>query len=272
MTWVSEIDPAERIIGDGTRLTLGERPREGWESRDYKAEPLGYYAPPLGASERIDRAEFYDRAQQLERNRTRLSDFASPRMAVLNQGRTNYCWIAAVVFGAELTRIRQGSDHVRLSPASGGAKIKNFRNVGGWCDQAAKFMESRGIVPAELWPQNEINRRYDTDQAWDEAKRYQLTEWNELRPKNLDDLFSCLLRGLACPAGFSWWRHAVCLVDVVVFDKPRDTSDRELLRCFGVRFANSWGKSYGAQGYGILKGKKQLADGQLCIRSMRVTA
>lgn len=272
MIWKSHIDPAERVIGDETRLTLGERPRIGYEGRNYEKQPLGSYAPPLGVSNRIERGEWYDRAQELERNRTRLSDFAEPRTAVFQQGRTNYCWANAVVFAAELARVRQGSDSVRLSPASAAAKIKNFRNSGGWCDQAAKFMADEGVVPATVWPVNEISRRYDTPEAWQHAKRYKITEWNELRPKNLDDLFSCLLRGLACPAGFLWWRHAVCLVDVVVFDRPRDTSDREVLRCFGVRFANSWGKSYGRRGYGILKGSKQLADGQLCIRSMRVTA
>mgnify|MGYP003305974115 CR=1 FL=1 len=81
---------------------------------------------------------------------------------------------------------------------------------------------------------------------------------------------TCLLQGLPVPVGFIWWRHLVCAMDVVVFHEPRNSTDREMLRCFGIRIANSWGTGWGDRGYGILKGKRQLADGQLVIRSMRL--
>jgi len=274
MTWSSDIPSSEPVIGD--EIGAPDTPSglsTGYEARDYSAYPGGYYAPMYEADNLVPREEWYERAMSLEREEYRLSDFAKRRgLEVKNQNGTNYCWINAVAFACELKRMLQGQEHKELSPASGGSIIKKFRNNGGWGDQAAEFIQQHGLVPESLWPPNAIDRKYDTDQAWQAADRYTIDEWNELRPRNLDDLYSCILRGMPVPVGYNWWRHLVCAVDVVVFRKPSGTSDREMLRCFGIRIANNWGTSWGDRGYGILKGSKQLADGQLVIRSMRVTS
>jgi len=274
MTWSSDIPSSEPVIGDeiGTPDTPSGL-STGYEARDYSAFPGGYYAPMYEADNLVPRDEWYERAMSLEREEYRLSDFARRRgLEVKNQNGTNYCWINGVTFACELKRMLQGQEHKELSPASGGSIIKKFRNNGGWGDQAAEFIQQHGLVPESLWPPNAIDRNYDTDQAWQAADRYTIDEWNELRPRSMDDLYSCLLRGMPVPVGYNWWRHLVCAVDVVVFRKPNGTSDREMLRCFGIRIANSWGTSWGDRGYGILKGSKQLADGQLVIRSMRLTS
>ena len=274
MTWASHIPSSEPVIGDeiGTPDTPSGL-STGYEARDYSAYPGGYYAPMYEADNLVPRDEWYERAMSLEREEYRLSDFAKRRsLEVKNQNGTNYCWINGVTFACELQRMLQGQEHKELSPASGGSIIKKFKNNGGWGDQAAEFIQQHGLVPESLWPPNAIDRKYDTDQAWAAADRYTIDQWNELRPRSMDDLYSCLLRGMPVPVGYNWWRHLVCAVDVVVFRKPNGTSDREMLRCFGIRIANSWGTSWGDRGYGILKGSKQLADGQLVIRSMRITS
>ena len=272
MSWISTIPSSEPIIdehNDAPNAPSGLA--TGWQPRNYFDNPSGFYAPLIDAENLIPRDQWYDRAKKLEQEKYRLSDFARRYVKVKHQGSTNYCWINGVVFACEVMRATQGQRAVELSPASGGSLIKDFRNTGGWGDQAAEFIQQNGLVPADRWPSNAIDRKYNKPQSWEIAERYAIAEWNELRCRNMDDLFTCLLQGLPVPVGYIWWRHLVCAMDVVVFHEPRATTDREMLRCFGIRIANSWGTGWGDRGYGILKGKKQLADGQLVIRSMRLS-
>ena len=271
VSWSSYIPSSEPVIDDDVDAPVPSGLSTGYESRDYEQHPSGFYAP-LMADKLIPREEWYDRARNLEREEYRTSDYAKRHgLQVKNQNGTNYCWINGVTFACEFMRLAQRQESVQLSPASGGSLIKKFRNNGGWGDQAAEFIQQHGLVPESQWPPNAIDRKYDTNDAWDTAQRYVIEEWNELRPRSLDDLYTCLFRGMPVPVGYNWWRHLVCATDVVVFKKPSGTSDREMLRCFGIRIANSWGTSWGDRGYGILRGTKQLADGQLVIRSMRLT-
>ena len=248
----------------------------GYQSRDYDREPLGTYAAPMSSAMLIPREEMYDRAVELEKTQTRLSDFAL-RYGVRrkDQNGTNYCWINAPTWACELMTVLQGQEYVPLSPASGGAKIKNFRNQGGWGDQACDWISKHGLVPVSMWPANAISRQYDKDEAWTVADRYVLTEWEEMPPDNLDYALSCYLRKIPVPIGLSWWRHLVCGCDVVVNRKPKANaqgkiSDAELRSAFSTRIANSWKESWGDRGFGILAGSRQVADGQCAVRSMRL--
>lgn len=246
---------------------------KGYQQRDYEKIPFESYAPGVGDDWLIPREEWYDRAMELEKNKARVSDVIKDYgWRVLDQNGTNYCWINGVAAACEMVRCMQGHSYVRLSPASGGSLIKSFRNVGGWGDQAAEFIAEKGLVPAEFWPQNKIDRQYNTPENWDRAKDYILTEWNELRPRSMDELFSCLLRGRPCPVGYNWWSHLICAVDVVVFSEPSNYSDRDMMRSFGILIANSWSERWGEQGYGILKENKMLPDGHLVVRSMHLAA
>lgn len=270
----SRIPDGTPIIDDSTPVPSVPRGMsKGYEQRDYELHPFESYASGLGDDWLIPREDWYDIAMGLEADKARISDVVKDAgWKVLDQNGTNYCWINGVVAACEMMRIMQGQNYVKLSPASGGSLIKAFRNVGGWGDQAAEFIAEKGIVPAELWPENAIDRQFNTPDNWDVAQLYKITEWNELRPRSMDELFSCILRGLPVPVGYNWWRHLVCGIDVVVFDEPSGYSDREMMRCFGLGIANSWSERWGEHGYGILKQSKMLPDGHLVVRSMHLAA
>lgn len=276
MTWRSYIPSNEIVTGTYNRWPRVPSDRQkGYVPRDYSQIPYGAYgATPFGDNELVPRDEWYERCQELERTKTRLSDWAKRAgFKIKNQNGIPYCWIFGVVAGCEIKRLAQGaSEHIKLSPASTGCRITGYRSRGGWGDEACKGIEKWGLVPESMWPQAAINRRYSTDEAWEEADRYLLTDWSELPPRNLDSQVSCLLKSNApCPSGYNHWSHLICNLDLVAFDKPNNTSDREMLRCFGIRHANSWSTNYGDGGYGILRGSKMVADGHVAIRSMRLT-
>ena len=246
----------------------------GYQQRNYQKHPFGSLAEPLGDGFTFPREELYDRIREREALKITNKEVALRKgWEIKNQRSIPYCWVFGVTGAAEVVGIMEGHEYVKLSPSSVGSKVTNFRSVGGWGDNAARYAAKYGWVPQDLWPEVAIDRRYDKPENWEAAKRYVIKDWNELRPRSLDEMFACLLRGLPVPVGFNWWRHLVFAMDPKIFDKPRASSeggisDRELLRCFGTEIANSWGPNWSANGFGILKGSKQLADGQVCVRSM----
>jgi hypothetical protein len=137
---------------------------------------------------------------------------------------------------------------VLLSPASVGAKIKSYRNVGGWGKEGLQGIIKWGVVPVDKWPANAIDRRYDTPENRALALKYRVVEWYECIPRNLDQMVSLLLRRKAGASGLNWWRHEVTYTECVWIDGQ-----------VAVRARNSW-RGYGDFGFFILQGSKMLAD------------
>lgn len=214
----------------------------------------------------IPREEWNERIEEMERKKMRLPDLVDDLKArgkwngprVLNQQRTNYCWIHSPVHAVMLTRAKQGERYVPLSPASVGAKIKNFRNVGGWGSEGLKYIRDHGIVPQELWPANAIDRRYDNAESDESRKHFKCDEWWLLRPRNLDQLMSCLMQNIPVCIGLNWWRHEVTAVAAV---RTGESS-------YGILVDNSWSETWGDKGRGLLQGSKMLPDDAVAPRSV----
>ena len=222
--------------------------------RDYSAEPFGtlQYASAFNIPT-IPRAEWPRLIEHREQTKSQLTDYGVP---IKNQARTNYCWIFCCAKAIEVVRAYQGQRHVSLSPASAGAKIKNYRNVGGWPGEGLEYIAQHGIVPSSLWPDTAIERRYDNEASRNARAHFRCTEWFELQPRRFDQLATCLLLGYPVAIGLSWWRHAVTAMDLVALDRGG----------FGVVIDNSWGANWGEAGRSVLTESKATPDDAITPR------
>lgn len=172
-----------------------------------------------------------------------------------NQGQTNFCWVNSPTYAVEVIRLVQNQPMVLLSPASAGAQITHYQNVGGWGKQALQWISDRGLVPVDKWPANAISSQYATDENIALAKNYRCTEWWELSTDNMQETWSCLLLDIPVCAGLSWWSHEVTYIDV-------DWIDGDV----AIVFRNSWGPSYGNNGYSVLQGQRMQPDDAVAPR------
>ena len=241
------------IIGDDIPSLFRSQPPDGcsrgYVERDYDAFPEGVFATPMPLptiprSEWAARIEQMDREKRWPKDHKILSGFKS-----LDQNGTNYCWINAPVQCIHYVRAIQGEQHIALSPASVGAIIKNYKNVGGWGSQGLLYMTENGVVPQSLWPANAIKREYDTAESRTERKKYIVDEWWELKARSFDQLMTCLLLGYPVAIGLNWWSHEVTACAAAVKDGK-----------FYVDIDNSWGTSYGDDGHALLTEAKATPD------------
>lgn len=265
MAFTSELMPGELIITDSTPGFAVEPPQgkgRGLVLED-RQTPFGRMAgaPPFPRELLIPESEYQDRIKELEDTKTRLSDIvARKQLPCKDQGQTNYCWYNSPAYCQEVLRAKQGQKTVILSPASGAAKIKNYRNEGGWGEQAIEHMATVGLAPITHWPANHWqDSRYDTPETREVARRYRIIEWWELRPRDIHELMALLLRRIPVTGGYNWWGHQVTNEDPVWLDGT-----------VAIRIRNSWGMNWpqpGARGYGILQGSRMLPDDQIAPRT-----
>lgn len=253
----------EVIIDDEPQALALANPDGFSRGYDPGGRPEGYgytgYAAKMDSSLLIPRNEWQARIQEAETQKARISDILTAKnVPHKDQDRTNYCWANGPTHAAETLRVIQGLPYVSLSPASVAAPMTGFKNIGGWGLAAVKYAISNGFVPSENWPDNAIDRRYQTETNRQTALSFRIREWRECKPRNLDEMVSLLLRGYPAALGFNWWGHLVMGAEAVWLDGE-----------IAIRIRNSW-KGWGANGFGILRGSKMLADD--CVFPVSVRA
>lgn len=250
---------AELIIHDGTPERDCQPPvgfSTGLDLSGRTSEGYAGVAEMFTTDLIIPRSEWQARIQESEETKSRISDMSiAAGLPCKDQNGTNYCWINAPTHCVEIVRVSMNQPMVSLSPASAGGPIKGYRNVGGWGKEGLEWIVSHGLVPSANWPDNAIQPSYNTEANKRLGLNYRVTEWWELQPGNLDQLITCLLLRMPVAIGLSWWSHEVTAVDAVWKDGA-----------IAIRCRNSWGMSYGEQGFFILQGSRMLPDDAVCPR------
>jgi hypothetical protein len=228
----------------------------GWKGAYRSGMTAADVSIPFPAELLIPEHEWQARIEEMEERKSRTSDLIDQAgVPVLNQQQTNFCWAFAPTMCLMITHAIQNQPLVVLSPASVACPITGFKNRGGYGGDSLEYIIEHGIVPASQWPQTAIDRKYLTEANKQAALLNRATEWWSLRPRNVQEQISCLLRRIPLSTGLNYWGHQVCDVDPVWVNGK-----------IGVRFRNSWGSEWGQNGYGIRQGNKMPGDDMTCIR------
>lgn len=251
------------VINDSNWQQFVEPPTgyaKGAIPRDYKRYPVGYAACAAAFDlPLIPESEWEARLAEQKAKRAQLSDIRNTglngqRIPSTDQNARGYCWAHGPVSAMLLARAVAGMPFADLSAYAIACIIKNYRDEGGWGIQAIEFMAERGCPTSEFWPQRSVSRENDNPATWENAKLHRQTEWMDLEPRNKAQLVTCLLSNIPVCAGYNWWAHEICIMDLVSINP------------FQVRIWNSWGDKWSENGTGILEGQKALGDGWEAIR------
>ncbi len=272
---------SEEIVSDEIQPPPGMS--KGYVERDLNKFPVGTLFGSMTTDEfnkdipLIPFENWPELIQEQERNKSRLSDIRmignkGEPIPAYDQNGQGYCWAYSSLSGVTLTRAKMGLPYIRLSGHSLACKIKNFQDEGGWCGLSASKATTLGYVPESLWPEKSMNRKYDTEENWEVAKNFRITEgFMDLQQAAYDmaltfqQLGSCLLGGIYCPVDFNFWSHSILGMDIVYVSNQYPVNDP---RCYGLRILNSWRDSWGFLGTGIILGKKAVPNGAVAIRNV----
>lgn len=207
------------------------------------------------------------------------------------------CWAHSTVGAVQAARAVMNEPTIGLSAYSVACVIKNFRDQGGWGAESADFIATKGVCDETVWPQRGASQSLNTPAAWENAKKYRLTaQLADMRvgqyDRNLtfDQYATCWLLGCPTVDDHNWWGHSIMGCDLVdgatQWRETRDDGSGKLLDLvefdlawgmgdpvtagYGGRIRNSWGASWGSQGFGVLAGSKAVPDGGVGV--MIVTA
>lgn len=262
---------AELIIGDHNwqqHCDPGDG-RCGTIARDFARVPYGSIpsAPPR-AVKTIPMEQWPDIIADKARTKSTLKDiWVDSPIGVWSQGSVSYCHAFNAVMLVAIQRAKEGLPYAPLSASSVGGPVTGWRNAGAYIHDDLERIVSHGACTTDFSPMLTTNRN-DCKPGWeDNARLHRVTEFTDVRPRNLLEHGSLLLQNHPVGVGLNYWGHAVS--DLVLRDM--DTSKRATDESrYGVEFLNSWDRTWGDNGFGIRVGSKKYADAIYALMQVTV--
>ena len=264
----------KKTIVDGAIKAKGLIPR------DYTEHPQGSYKSTIpydpDTMPLIPREEWSERIADMVAAKSRTGDIRNTflngsHIPALDQNGQGYCWAYSTTMCVMMSRMLSNMPYVRLSAHSVAWTIKNGRDQGGWGAQSADFIQERGVMPTNVWPEKSMSGgTLNTAENWAKAEPFRIYEaWMDLTPRQydrdmtFDQVMTCLLNNIPVVGDHNWWGHSVCLVDAHELDSRKSLTDPDR---WGTATINSWSDNWGTNGYGIIRGRKGIPDGGLAVR------
>lgn len=246
-------DDGSVILPDDHPNNGGERRFMGCMPRQSEPGTLPYCAKP--DFKLISRNEWSSRIKDREQSgSTNRGVIDHAGVECLDQNGTNYCWVNSPAGAVMSVRAMQGESYVKLSPASLGGPLTGYRNIGGYLDDALRGATEMGFASTDFVPPNSLRKSDRKSGTEANALLHRVTKWWDMMSKSDGQMFdrcaTLLLQGIPVCVGYNWWSHAVTLIDLVEISPGK----------FGFKFRNSWGASYGDNGYAILAEGKGTPD------------
>lgn len=165
-----------------------------------------------------------------------------------DQGSTNYCWAHSVARLLELVHTFNTHQALPLSAESVAVPITDGRNVGGYPIEALQQIIDNGICRQDYWPLNDRNERHAKPGWKENAATHKVQRF--IYVDTFDMQMTCAIRRIPLAILLGWWGHAVAQLDPIMFEDGT----------FGLGCDNSWGPTYGENGYFILTENRGTTD------------
>jgi hypothetical protein len=194
----------------------------GFKARDWTEHPLCGVEGTIEFPQELilSRQELRERIEEQDKNESSLWHILKRGPKIWrNQSPSNYCWMYGPVHGMQAARIWANLPPVMLSPLSAGCPCDNFRNRGGWGQDAINWLIKNGVCEESVWPSANvnggINRKYYTDEAKANALKYRIPEWYDFKPRDFMAKASAVVRGIAVSSGYNHMGHQMCTIRIV---------------------------------------------------------
>ncbi len=132
-----------------------------------------------------------------------------------SQNGFGHCWNYGITHATEDCRAAEGQPAVKLAPNSL-AWLVNWRNQGYFCDETIAAVRQRGIAPASMVPEYNMNPR-EFDPKWqEEALKYRALEWWDTKRDEgvvpmIRQCLAVLRTGRPGYIAYNWWGHALAM-------------------------------------------------------------